>query len=567
MTAVAGFRFLRLPRNVIGVLLGLLACSMPLHAATITVTSAADADALDGGCTLREAITAINNGADYSDCTHSGAAFGSGDTIAFNIPGSGVRVIQPATDLPGIVSSVAIDGYTQPGALANTNAGVDYPNIQGTNADIRVELDGSGVAMHGLMLGGAGSVVRGLSIVNFTRSGIFVVGTGSRIVGNFVGVHADGTTTGANGSALGNPHMPNAGVIVYNSFGIQVGSSSSAADRNLIAGNQPFDVIVDSTSSTTLIAGNLVGTDRSGSVALSPRMCVGFGGTGGELQRNLIAGCATAGVLLMGADADIHDNVLGMGVGQIPLSNGTNSAAIGIVAFLEAPAVNNRLHGNRIANSSGDGILVVGSATYAVSGNRLDGNWIWNSSGLGINLQPDGEANFTVTNNDAPAALDADAGPNGLQNFPVATVATIDPGGTAYVVFTLDSAAGRSYLISAYANDACSASGYGQGQYPAGSVTVTTDGNGHAVGLLTVPAGTQGWALGQWVSLLATDSAGGDTSEFSACRQLVAGAAPAIPPSAGTAMSVPTLSEWALILLSAILALGTLVISNRMAQK
>jgi hypothetical protein len=53
---------------------------------------------------------------------------GGPDRIEFNIPGSGVHVIQPTTPsgqqqaLPVIRDPVIIDGYTQPGASANTLA-------------------------------------------------------------------------------------------------------------------------------------------------------------------------------------------------------------------------------------------------------------------------------------------------------------------------------------------------------------------------------------------------------------------------------------------------------------
>ena len=58
-------------------------------------------------CTLREAITAANNNPGV-------------DTIIFNIPDAGVQTITPTSPLPTITETVTIDGYTQPGASANT---------------------------------------------------------------------------------------------------------------------------------------------------------------------------------------------------------------------------------------------------------------------------------------------------------------------------------------------------------------------------------------------------------------------------------------------------------------
>ena len=89
-------------------------------AATYTVTTTADS----GAGSLRQAITDANGSPGHDD-------------IAFNITGSGVHTIAPATALPTITDQVTIDGYTQPGASANTNG----PS-QGTNAVIQIEIDG-----------------------------------------------------------------------------------------------------------------------------------------------------------------------------------------------------------------------------------------------------------------------------------------------------------------------------------------------------------------------------------------------------------------------------------------
>ena len=86
-------------------------------AATYTVTTTNDA----GAGSLRAAITSAN-----------GAA--GADTIRFNIAGGGVRTITLASALPTITGQVWIDGYSQPGASANT---LDI----GSNAAIRIEPD------------------------------------------------------------------------------------------------------------------------------------------------------------------------------------------------------------------------------------------------------------------------------------------------------------------------------------------------------------------------------------------------------------------------------------------
>ncbi|MFN2511683.1 MAG: hypothetical protein ABR568_09595 [Pyrinomonadaceae bacterium] len=60
------------------------------------------------------------------------------DTITFNITGSGVHTIAPLSVLPTITDPVIIDGYTQPGASANTLA-------VGSDAVLLIEIDGINV--------------------------------------------------------------------------------------------------------------------------------------------------------------------------------------------------------------------------------------------------------------------------------------------------------------------------------------------------------------------------------------------------------------------------------------
>src|SRR6516165_442617 len=91
--------------------------------ATITVTGTGDTIAQDGVVTLREAITAANTNADPSGDTTPGDP--GPDTIAFHIPGAGVRTIHLTSALPTITEPVVIDGYTQPGSSANTLADGD----------------------------------------------------------------------------------------------------------------------------------------------------------------------------------------------------------------------------------------------------------------------------------------------------------------------------------------------------------------------------------------------------------------------------------------------------------
>lgn len=148
---------------------------------TFTVTNTNDS----GLGSLRQAILDAN--------VHSGS-----DLIKFAIAGTGVHTISPTSPLPAITDPLAIDGYTQPGAKANTLS-------TGDNAVLQIELDGThaGSGANGLTLNTGNSTVQGLVINHFSGSGIVVSGTGAThntLAGNFIGTNAAGTSAAGNGN-------------------------------------------------------------------------------------------------------------------------------------------------------------------------------------------------------------------------------------------------------------------------------------------------------------------------------------------------------------------------------
>src|SRR5262249_13049952 len=74
------------------------------RAATTIVTNVNDS----GAGSLRQAILTANGTVNVPD------------VINFNIPGTGPFTITPVTPLPMLSDPVVIDGYTEPGASANT---------------------------------------------------------------------------------------------------------------------------------------------------------------------------------------------------------------------------------------------------------------------------------------------------------------------------------------------------------------------------------------------------------------------------------------------------------------
>ncbi|MDY0746607.1 cadherin-like domain-containing protein [Paucibacter sp. R3-3] len=204
--------------------------------ATFTVTSTGNT----GAGTLRQAILDAN--------ASSGL-----DTIVFNIAGGGVQTITPTTALPTITDPVIINGYTQPGAAANTAS-------TGSNAVINIALNGTGAGAgaNGLTFGAgsAGSTVSGLAIGGFNGAGILTSVGGLTVTGNFIGTNAAGSAVSANTT----------GVSVAGTGTTAIGTSA-LADRNLIAGNT--NNVVSSATGTLTIQGNLIGTSAAGTTAIA----------------------------------------------------------------------------------------------------------------------------------------------------------------------------------------------------------------------------------------------------------------------------------------------------------
>ncbi len=138
-------------------------------------------------------------------------------------------------------------------------------------------------------------------------------------------------------------------------------------------------------------------------------------------------------------------------------------------------------------------------------------NSIFSNTGLGIDLNDDG-----VT----PNHTGFQAGPNDLQNYPIITNA-IGYGGVTAVAGTLNSLPNKAYNIDLYRNLTGDPTGYGQGQFYLGTVSVNTDGSGNAKFAYTNSSGNY---AGQYLSATAV-STGGDTSEFGADFKAAAGPA------------------------------------------
>lgn len=466
-----------------------------------------------------------------------------GGTIQFNISGGGVHTISPLSALPTITQTVTIDGYTQSGSSANTN-----PPTMGLNTVLQIELSGvnSGTNFSGLTINAPNCIVRGLVINRFVHDGIDVCTNGNVVEGNFIGTNPAGTAALPNGSG-GN------GAIIFGFCGTPstctVGGTTPDA-RNLISGNIGTGIGLGNGSGNT-VQGNLIGTDVTGTLALgNSGVGVGSGGSndliGGTTvaARNIISANGRGVDLGSGSNNTVQGNFIGTDVtGTLALSNpnigvnmqGTNNLIGGLtttpgtppgnlisgnnggsgVILFSSSAQGNLIEGNIIGADitgtqplgnfpggiqiNGPGNTVGGTDANAANiiafnggsppvciassagiwvhnapaiNNALLGNSIFSNAGLGIDLEYDGDQNCV----EPIVHCDPGPGPNGLQNYPVITSATVS-GGNVMISGTLDSVASTSFRLEFFSSPACYSSGFGQGKHFLGATIVITDAN------------------------------------------------------------------------------------------
>ena len=555
-------------------------------AATFIVVNTNDS----GAGSLRQAILDAN------------AAPGA-DLIAFDIPETGVQTISPLSELPALTddAGATIDGYTQSGSSPNTLA-------VGDNAVLLVELRGMGSvvdapSVSGLSLQSSSNVVRGIVINRFDR-GIWIRnGFGNQVTGCFIGTDslgamplpnrngvvlfgdgenqssiqgagiggsdrasrniisgnlssgiafgfftsdsvAEGNLIGTNAAGVG--AVPNGVGVAVNSAGrIRIGGAGPGAG-NVISGNADAGIIVAFSAYTT-IQGNRVGTTAVGDTALPNRfgiecesdLSTSIGGTEPGAG-NVTSGNSLDGVLIFfraSGDRVVH-NLIGTDVtGQLPLGNGRNGVTIRSVSDGNVVGGASDDARNVIAFNGATGVAVGFDSADSSSADSVLRNSIHDNGGLGIDLGSNG-----VTPND-PA--DVDAGPNGLQNFPVLTGA-VSSAGMWTVTGTLDSTPSTTFSVEFFSNSSCDPSGHGEGQVPLGSISVTTEASGRAAFQMTIPAPLD--PVG-FMTATATDPEG-STSEFSACIAVP------IVPSVPVPIGPVTLAVLALLLGASGLALS-----------
>ncbi|HVR77549.1 MAG TPA: NosD domain-containing protein [Acidimicrobiia bacterium] len=458
----------------------------------------------------------------------------TGNKITRNHIGTNVDDLQGGVGaaLPNGTGDGGLGGVIiQSGATGNFIGLPEQGNVISGNAAAGITIsgaDGNEVIDNGigtdwsrsLAIGNSGPGIRLLSansnaiadnkVSGNSGNGVLISGGGSNILRlNYIGIKASGDV------ALGNSGN---GVQIIDSPSNTIGGADAA--RNLISGNVGEGIRIDGAKATNnRIEDNYVGTSADGLTD------VGNGASGIYIRRapgnlvlrNLVSGNdGFAGITICGDPEFCGGGSLGSQTNNASANivqgnwvgiDGSGTGALGNrnrgVSIDGAPST--EISGNTIAHNGFAGVVIFNAGAVA---NQVVQNSIHSNGGLGINLVGN-DTSTGVTPNDS---LDADTGPNNLQNFPVIASA-LSNGTTTEIEGTLDSAQGSNYTIEFFASDVCDDSLHGEGQQFLASTLVTTNADGHAVVATSYSAAL---TAGTQITATATDAAG-NTSEFSEC--------------------------------------------------
>ncbi len=408
-------RALPLPRVVsIAVLVATILWSLqpvrPVQAASIIVNSLSDAFANDGICTLREAIEASNtNAIVFSAAGECPAGDPSGvaqDNIGFGVAG----IINVGSPLP-----LLTDGRL---TINGMSAGVPSIALNGA---------GAGVDVWGLIIQSPQNRLTGLVIHNFDKAAILIDGPNASdniVAGNFLGTDNTGLVAlpnligiiiqaGATNNHIGAIRQIPGNLISGNNLnGIRIEGLGTSG--NMVAGNRIGTDLTGNVAVGNLLDGVFISLDASDNF-------VGTNGDGNNdsLEGNVISGNGNGGVALFGGAAQnvVAGNRIGVDInGTVALPNqgvgvvilfGANNNRIGT----NGDGVSDSIERNIISGNASEGVFIgqPGTDNNVVAGNVIgtDGTGmqaIPNQSG-GININVDSSFHLIGTDGDGVADL------------------------------------------------------------------------------------------------------------------------------------------------------------------
>ena len=362
-----------------------------------------------GNCTLRAAIQEANANPDASTIE-----FNITGTADFTNDGEDGYTIVPQSALPNINEQLTINGYSQPGAQANTAVAP-----QPLNGRLLIEIDGNAQnsrIIH-FQAGSDGSQLKGL-ILNQSESGAVAIYNSSdvSIQGSYVGTDPTGLIARPTGSDDVNSSTAiDVGdmaplVTDTQTVGTLIGGTNPE-DRNIFSGNYGGAFGIAGVDSE--FYGNYIGLGADGLTTLSNSYGAGVTtgaltidyadgvqiGNGQSNGMNIISGNARGIQPDYSTDITIIGNRFGTDYsGSLPRPNLRNGISIGLETTNVRIGGPNNGDGNLIAYniSSGIGTWYSGSGDQ-VSDVVIENNTIQDTAGAGISIE--GSFDVSIRNN------------------------------------------------------------------------------------------------------------------------------------------------------------------------
>ena len=457
----------------------------------LVVTNASDS----GPGSLRQAILDANSLPNFN-------------IIRFAIPGNFGAFLLPQTPYPDIVTSMRIDGFTQPGSLPNTS---EWSN----NADYLIDIGGGGTVSYAFRVPSNAPAstkleVRGLRIGGFSNAVLLQGGSGHIVRGNHFGRFND--------TILGGSDNINAIYVNANADDVDIGGFDPAA-RNSIAGDQAppagngYGIYIGGNGDGHVIAGNLIGTFPNGNTAHGHQVGLRVESDLNVIAQNVVSG-NVIGMQVLGSENLVSGNRIGVKAFAFCLPPCVPDYALPNAngALVYAGANDNDFDNNQLAWNSYSGLIIYPGAL----GNTLSGNRVHDNTSLNLDLR--NPAGMNPIDGDGPGVTGCEEA-NCDQNFPALGSAT----GVRYegrVQGSLSSANGE-YRIEFFRGSSCGVGGQGGASTYLGAKDVVVSGgslfppiNGSAV--FDFPITSPATLYNGFITATATSS-GGNTSEYSAC--------------------------------------------------
>jgi CSLREA domain-containing protein len=387
--------------------------------------------------------------------------------------------------------------FPSSGSISIKNNFIGYDpifEVPGPNSTYGIEFDALDFSSTGSAINISGNVISGN-----VNCGILVkspdIDAETIIQGNIIGTDDFGTVAVPNGG----------GICVDRHAGLLTIGADTAAEGNLVSGNN-YEGIKVSRAVNFTIQNNNLSTNASGTAFLpnGDEDISLYDSTLGSVSDNV----ALQGISIHGSEShpvtelSILRNYVGITRSGFVRPLTTNMSGIYATYMHEACKIGfNRITGFR----SG---IYIDEGTFT----NITSNKIFDTSGLGIEIPPWG-----TNPNDY---LDADTGPNFMQNFPSLTVVKTDFSSykTYDITAKLHSTPNTLFRVEVFSSDVCFTGGYGDGEeIERTSNAVRTDGNGNATWQVETLYSWEivGECFTATASKVLGDGLYGSTSEFS----------------------------------------------------